>query len=154
METMLRVSARAASTKSSHAPGTRALVPLVAFRFSCVRTIAWGLQRLMICLMLCNGQWLVFGLALGQRLTILEPSSHPATVLKMQASRLIPRVVIVEHLRKCAATESSCGKCSAGQHITRTDVAIAAQRLSEVRPSFGTRAIGTDDGGSCCTTTS
>ena len=92
------------STKSSHAPGTHALVPLVAIRFSCVRTIAWGLQRLMICLMLFVGQWLVFGLALGQRLTILEPNSHPATVFIMQANRLIPRVVIVEHLRKCAVT--------------------------------------------------
>ena len=81
METMSRLSARAAIIKSSHAHETRALVPLVAIRFSCVRTIAWGLQRLMICLKLCNGQWLVFGLALGRRLTILEPSSRPATVL-------------------------------------------------------------------------
>ena len=50
-------------------------------------------------------------------------------------------------------TSSDCGTFSAGQHIIRTDIAISANVLSEIHPSFGTRAIGTDYGGSSCTPT-
>ena len=83
----------------------------------------------------------------------MEPLPHPATALAMQASRLIPLIADVEHLHKCAATKKSCGKYFVGQLIIRTDAATAAHVLSEVRPSFGIRVIGTDGGGRSCTPT-